>query len=217
MRCEIAGATRPAGGAGAVNEDAFLTGTAPFPWGAVADGAGRAGGSARRALDLFRRLLVATPVDSLADPATWAAFAGPLDSHLIGLEETTFLAAGLVGDRFLGVWCGDSRAYRLGPAGEAALVTAGSRGARLGSGRARGSPFTAPAAPGMCLLLLTDGAWTPFELPARLQAVVAALPATRPADLPDALLTAAARTGHADDMTAVAFHLRDKSAPIPFL
>lgn len=197
---EIHAATRPQ--SGGRNEDAFFYRLTPLPHAVVCDGAGRADGAAQRACDLFRRLLAEAPLDRLGQIETWLGWVSVLDASLIGVGESTFIACAILENRILGCFVGDSRAYIHGD-GETRLLTDSSSKRRLGTGQARGREFCAPFLPGDRLFLLTDGAWTPFDSPARFEALLASHFQVPPHRLPETILEAASATGHLDDMTAV--------------
>lgn len=186
------------------NEDAFVIlregGTVACA--ALCDGAGNAQGAARRALRQFELLFKAATPEEIASPAAWHGWTKVLDSTLMGAAESTFVAAAPAGDRFVGVCAGDSRVYLRTRAGELHILSDGANKKRLGSGQTAPFPFSAPAARGDMILLMSDGAWTPFSLP-RLKEAIARGATLHLSERPSALLELASRTGRYDDMTVV--------------
>jgi tetratricopeptide (TPR) repeat protein len=183
--------------------DAFLVLREPALVVGVADGAGDAPTSARRALAQFQRMLAETQSRGRCSPEVWAGFIPVLDAHGQGEPETTFLAGGIFGCEVIGVWAGDSRAYVVPVQGPIELLTTGTGKARLGSGQARAGTFSRTMHPGDLLLLMTDGAWTPFDNMKTLEALVRGHPATQRPSLAEAIVAAAEKAGHTDDKTVV--------------
>ncbi len=197
---EIHGMTRPSPGCRG-NEDCLLFGTHPVPHAVVCDGAGKADGAARRACQLLQRLLSSASREEAAKPDTWLGWLPILDAHLIGIGESTFIGGALIDRLFVGVCVGDSRAYVQRSGSGVELLTKMPNKIRLGTGRARGFDFWCHLEAGDRLFLMTDGAWTPFETPERMQTLLAphgGLPLYR---LPEAILDDVSCTGHQDDMT----------------
>ena len=208
MNVECYGATRPQQGRSA-NEDAFLIAGGARPLVALCDGSGNAEQAARKVLRLFRKLFEEAQPEDIVRFPTWGSWVRVLDATLRGGAQSTFVAGTVAGNRFIGTWAGDSRAYLVDRDGNCRILsdsTAANK-YRLGSGRAEASPIHLQLQPRDVVLLLSDGAWTPLspELPRR--AVVGAA-LKHFSEVPEAVLDAASRTGRADDMTAVALRMR---------
>jgi serine/threonine protein phosphatase PrpC len=107
----------------------------------------------------------------------------------------------------VGAAVGDSRAYLWTRDGDLRILTEDASKRRLGSGQIQPFPIHAPFDRGDILLLLSDGAWTPLSL-GRLRETIAAAALGPLAELPEAILREAGRTGVADDMTALAARRR---------
>ena len=123
-----------------------------------------------------------------------------------GLPEPV-LAVAAMDTLAVGACAGDSRAYLLNREGGCRILTEGASKFRLGSGKAEAFPLREALAAGDILLLLTDGAWTPLS-PYLLKKAVMGV-AGHFSDVAMAVLDAAARTGRADDMTAVSLRVRN--------
>jgi serine/threonine protein phosphatase PrpC len=203
---ECYGASRPQQGR-SLSEDAFLIAAGEHPVAAVCDGAGNAEQAARRVLREFRRLFAGAAGEEVARFPTWAGWVRMLDLSLGGGTQSTFTAVTVVGQRLLGASVGDSRAYLIDRDGQLQLLSEQAPRPRLGSGRAQAGPIHTRLRHRDTVLLLSDGVWAPLGT-YRLQQVVAGAALKRFAELPDAILNAASRTGRADDMTAVVLRLR---------
>ena len=107
----------------------------------------------------------------------------------------------------LGAYVGDRQAYLIDRDGECQLLTQEASKFRLGSGKAQASPIHLRLEPREVLLFLSDGAWTPLSL-FQLNRAVASVALTSFAEVPQAVVDAASRTGRADDMTVVALRVR---------
>jgi len=187
----------------ASNEDAFLIHPGPPLVVALADGAGNAEQAARQALRLLERMLGAAGEEELRVFATWASWFRSIDAAMSGGAQTTLVALSVGEGRVLGAAAGDSRVYLWTRQGEMRIVNEGAPKQRLGSGAVAPVPIHLPFERGDTLLLMTDGAWTPLPL-ARLAGIVARHALAPLAELPEAILKEASRTGRADDMTVVA-------------
>lgn len=209
MAADALAATLPQEGR-STNEDAFLVRPGPPLVVALADGAGNAEQAARRVLRGLERMVAATTSDELRSFATWAGWFRGLDAALAGGAESTLVAVAVLEDRVLGACAGDSRAYLWDSEGELRILAetagAGSK-ARLGSGRVEPVPIHARFARGEVLILASDGAWTPLPLP-RLRDTIARVALGRFAELPEAILREASRSGRGDDMTVVCVRQR---------
>jgi serine/threonine protein phosphatase PrpC len=219
MRFESFAATHPQNG-NSQNQDDFLIGRGVYPLAAVADGAGAAQLSARKALTLFSKLhgeTEKTAPAKLLEADTWRGWVKLLDSSLLGAAQSTFCAFN-VGDIqdaegkrrtvAVGACVGDSRLYLLDKNGKLTIVTAEAKKARLGSGQAEAFTFRIdPLKPGDIFLLLTDGAYTPFNMSLLQRAVVTAA-VKHFAEVPVSILNAAGKNGFADDSTAVVTRVR---------
>ncbi len=189
-----------------LNQDAFLIGRSPVPWIALCDGAGNAQSVARRALVLLKARIDETPLAELLRDDTWLRWAESLDTALVGGPESTLVAAAVVGDQFIGVSAGNSRAYLVPFEGFVRLLTPSPAGARLGSGEMEPCIFRGALAARDILLLLSDGAWTPLGT-FGIERSVRSMAMKTFVDLPAAVLDDASRHGRSDDMTAVALRL----------
>jgi hypothetical protein len=107
---ECYGATRPQQRRTAT-KDAFWIGRDPVPAAVVRDGAGNARQSARRVITLFQKLWTSATMDQVREPETWGKWIHLLDSHLMGMSQSTFLGLAVFNDHFVGAYAGDSRAY----------------------------------------------------------------------------------------------------------
>ena len=187
----------------AANEDAFLIHPGPPLVVALADGAGNAEQAARQALRMLERFVGAAGADELRVFATWAGWFRAIDAAMRGGAQTTLIALSVGDGRVLGAAAGDSRVCLWNRQGELRILNEGAAKQRLGSGAAAPAPIHVPFARGETLLLMSDGAWTPLPL-ARLAGIVAKGALSPLAELPEAILREASRTGRADDMTVVA-------------
>jgi serine/threonine protein phosphatase PrpC len=186
---------------GHANEDAFFIGRIPSaPLAAVFDGHGNAEGAAKKAARQLQRLYT-----SGGGQLDWMKTAKLLDSHLIGANKSTMVAASISGDAMFICAAGDSRAYLIRN-GQASILTEGAGKQQLGSGNI--SPLVKEFAvqDRDLLLLMTDGAWTRLSLYLLVQTVIKNL-ANLP-ELPDSILKQAARGGICDDMTVAAILIR---------
>jgi serine/threonine protein phosphatase PrpC len=208
MRVEVYAATRAQ--QGRTNEDHFTIGRGIFPMYAVADGAGNAQRSAKRATDLFTKLHAETEVSTpaaLRHQATWKNWTRLLDTALLGGGQATFCAFTLTGhqDKYsaTGVSVGDTRLYLLPSNGNLLHITESAKKSRLGSGHAEPITFHIDLYPGDLLITMTDGAYTPMKAteiaPVAMRAKVKHL-----SEVPMALIDRAAKFGGlADDATAM--------------
>ena len=199
---ECYAASRPQQGRTA-NEDAFWIGREPFPVAVVCDGAGNAQQSAQRAITFFQKLWAsATPVQIRAADS-WGKWIHLLDSHLMGLSQSTFIGVAALEDCFVGAYAGDSRFYHSTVEGTLRLLTDSTMKLRLGSGQAKPAFITGSWGPRDLLVLMTDGAWGPLgSLPMTQRAIVKGI-GRHLSDVPLSILDAASRAGRADDMTVV--------------
>ena len=196
------GASRPPQGRTA-NEDAYWIGCDPFPVVVVCDGAGNAQQSARRAITFFQKLWACATLDQIRAAGTWGKWIHLLDSHLMGLSQSTFLGMAVLEDGFVGAYAGDSRAYLSTGDGKIRLLTDSTVKFRLGSGQVKPAFLTGSWQARDLLVLMTDGAWGPLgSLPMVQRAIVKGI-GRHLSDVPRSILDSASRTGQADDMTAV--------------
>jgi serine/threonine protein phosphatase PrpC len=199
---ECYGASRPQQGRTA-NEDAFWISRDPVPVAVVCDGAGNAQQSAQRAITFFQKLWASATPDQMQTADTWGKWIHLLDSHLMGLSQSTFLGIAVLEDCFVGAYAGDSRAYLSTSDGKLQLLTDSIMKLRLGSGQAKPAFLTGNLQARDLLVLTTDGAWGPMgSLPMTQRAIVKGI-AGHLSDVPLSILDSASRTGRADDMTAV--------------
>ncbi len=199
---ECYGASRPQQGRTA-NEDAFWIGREPFPVAVVCDGAGNAQQSAQRAITFFQKLWASATPDQIRAADTWGKWIYLLDSHLMGLSQSTFIGMAVMGDCFLGAYAGDSRAYLSTSDGKLQLLTDSTMKLRLGSGQAKAAFLTGNLQARDILVLMTDGAWGPLgSLPMTQRAIVKGI-GRHLSDVPFSILYTASRAGRADDMTVV--------------
>lgn len=190
-----------------VNEDAFGIHFGPPAIIALADGAGAAEQCARAAVRSFEGLVSADAPDRVRSFPAWSGWMKALDMAMAGGAQCTFVSLALLDDRVVGAAVGDSRAYIWTRDGELRLLTEGATKFRLGSGRVEPFPIHTTWTRGDIVLLLSDGAWTPLSFSGLRDTIAKA--ALRPfAELPDAILREAGRTGAADDMTVVVARLR---------
>ncbi len=188
---------------GGRNEDAFWIGRDDAAVVGLCDGAGHASQCAARVLQLFRAQVSSGALE-LASFPSWRSWLTATDASLSGGSQTTFVGIAVVGDRLVGAYAGDSRAFLVNEHGCRLLTT--ERTHRLGSGEAGPLPIHEPLQPHDVVLLLSDGAWGPLPV-ATLRDVVAAHTLKHLADLPPRLLELAARSGRPDDMTVVAMRV----------
>lgn len=219
MRFESYAATHPQNGH-SHNQDDFLIGRGVYPLAAIADGAGAAQLSARKALALFSKLhgeTEKTAPAKLLEADTWRSWIKLLDSSLLGAAQSTFCAfnVGDVSDAegkrrtvAVGACVGDSRLYLLDKQGKLTILTAEAKKARLGSGQAEAFTFRVdPLKSGDIFMLLSDGAWTPLNM-ALLQRAVVTAALKHFAEVPVSILNAVGKNGFADDATAVVARFR---------
>ncbi|BCS31557.1 hypothetical protein TBR22_A07590 [Luteitalea sp. TBR-22] len=203
VKVECYGASRPRDG-GTVNEDAYWIWRPSSIVAALCDGAGAAQHCAAHVLRLFARQIEGGLLQVQSFPA-WAHWVRSTDGALAGGSETTFVGIAVVGDRVLGAYTGDSRAYLVNETG--CRILSEQPGRRIGSGEAEASPIHEPLDPHDTLLLMSDGAWTPLPLTIVHRTVMAARMQDF-ADLPSMLIDVAGKHGRADDMTVVALRRR---------
>lgn len=143
---------------GRPNEDAFFVGRlADAPLAAVFDGQGNAEGAAKKAARQLERLYTETlgRLDRTRN-------AKLLDSHLLGANKSTMVAADIVEDDVSVCAVGDSRAYLVRD-GQAKILTEGASKQQLGSGAIQPLVKQFTAQDRDILLLMTDGVWTRFS------------------------------------------------------
>ena len=158
---ECYGASRPQQGRTA-NEDAFWIGHDPVPVAVVCDGAGNAQQAAQRAITFFQKLWASATPDQIRTVDTWRKWIHLLDSHLMGLSQSTFIGIAVLEDCFVGGYAGDSRAYLSTSDGRIQLLNDSTMKFRLGSGQAKPTFLTGRWRARDLLVLMTDGAWTPL-------------------------------------------------------
>ena len=186
---------------GRPNEDAFFVGRlAGAPLAAVFDGQGNAEGAAKKAARQLE-LLYAEGAGRL----DWTRAAQLLDSHLLGANKSTMVAASLVEDVISVCGVGDSRAYLVRD-GQANILTEGASKQQLGSGAIQPLKKQFGAQDRDLILLMTDGAWTRFSLYQLAQTVMKNL--VNLPELPNSILKQAAKGGVCDDMTVIAIAVR---------
>ena len=205
MHIEGCAASRPQQGR-TQNEDAFLIHQGAVPFAAPCDGAGNAQLAAKRVLTLFEKLVAEASVEELTEAVSWKRWAKVLDSSLLGGAQSTFLGVSVVEQLATGVCVGDSRAYLIDRDGHCQILTEGAAKQRLGSGAINPFSLRLPLNPRDILLLMSDGAWTPFGL-GLLHRTVMGAAVRHFTEIPGAILDVAGRSGRADDMTAVALRL----------
>ena len=199
---ECYGASRPQQGRTA-NEDALWIARDPVPVAIVCDGAGNAQQAAQRAITFFQKLWASASLEQIRAAETWGKWIHLLDSHLMGLSQSTFLGVAILEDCFVGAYAGDSRAYLSTLDGRLQLLTDSSRKLRLGSGQAKPAFLTGNLRTRDLLVLMTDGAWGPLgSLPMVQRAIVKEI-GRHLSDVPQSILDSASRAGRADDMTVV--------------
>lgn len=209
MRVELcAGSLNQDGRPGRVNEDAYLILRQPVPVAAVCDGSGHAEQAAKKVLRQFELYIRQSTPEQLLSVHTWFHWVKSLDSFLLGGNESTFLGVAVVENQLMGACAGDSHAFLLGAEGRFHFLTAPAGKKRLGSGEVEPFIFKHLLNKGDIVLLMTDGAWTPFDsnlnrilLVARQAAVVDFT------EVPAAVLKVAGHRGRWDDMTVVALRL----------
>jgi len=206
MNIECYGATRPQEGRSS-NEDAFLVASNTTPLAALCDGAGNAEQAAKKVIRLLQKLFEESETEDLSRFPTWASWVRVLDSSLLGGTQSTVVAVAIVGDRAVGACAGDSRAYLIDKEGICTILTEQTCKFRLGSGKVEASPIHVRLQPRDVLLLMSDGAWSPMS-PFQISRAVVGAALKHFAEVPQAVLDAASRTGRADDMTAVALRVR---------
>jgi len=160
---------------------------------------------------MFFKSLVKDQHAKAGDPAAWEGWVRLMDSHLLGGNQSTFIGLAIPESkaaRIVGAYVGNSRVYRLGEDG-VKIVTSESSTGRLGSGRALAKTFTIELGPYDILLMMSDGAWGFFGSAYLLRKTAMSALASHFAEVPQALLDAAASPGGpADDMTVVALRIR---------
>lgn len=186
----------------AVNEDAFGIVSGVSTVITLADGAGAAEQAARRAVRQFEAFLSVAAAEAIGAFPAWVTWLRALDAGMLGGAQSTFVSVAVIEDRIVGAVVGDSRAYLWTGDGDLRILTEGASKARLGSGHIQPSPIHAPFGRGDIVLLLSDGAWTPLPM-SRLRDTIAGSALGPLAELPEAILREAGRTGAADDMTVV--------------
>ncbi len=199
---EIYGNSRTQDGRSA-NEDAFLIGRGAIPYAALCDGSGNAGQVAKRALKILDGLASQASPEDFQLFQTWANWTHLMDSALLGGAQSTFLAMAIIHDRVVGVCAGDSRLYHLPMDGEIQILTEEAGKSRLGSGEVVPFPIHHRINRGDILLLMSDGAWTPLNLP-KLRNLWSRSLSLHFSEFPAKILNEAGRSGRADDMTVVA-------------
>jgi serine/threonine protein phosphatase PrpC len=102
----------------------------------ICDGAGNAQQSAQRAITFFQKLWTSATLDQIRAVDTWAKWIHLLDSHLMGLSQSTLIAMAVMEDCFVGAYAGDSRAYLSTSDGKLKILTDSAMKLRLGSGQA---------------------------------------------------------------------------------
>jgi serine/threonine protein phosphatase PrpC len=186
---------------GHANEDALFVGRlSGAPLAAVFDGQGNAEGAAKKAARQLERLYTES-----ASRLDWARTAKLLDSHLLGSNKSTMVAASLAEDVISICAVGDSRAY-LVRGGQANILTEGASKRQMGSGAIQPLVKQFRAQDRDLILLMTDGAWTRFSLYQLAQTVMKNL--VNLPELPNSTLKQAAKGGVCDDMTIVTIVIR---------
>jgi serine/threonine protein phosphatase PrpC len=191
------------------NEDAFVIGQDPVPYAAVFDGTGMAEKSAQVAARNFK-LQIKDQQEKVTNPLAWAGWVKLMDSHLLGLAQSTFVGVAVTHEAtgsIIGAYAGDSRAYVFGEKG-ATLLTPSNSPRRLGSGLVKPGTFTLALGQYDILLLMSDGAWTPLGSPYLMRKTVMGAVGKHFSEVPQAILDVAQRTGRWDDMTVVALRCR---------
>jgi hypothetical protein len=117
----------------------------------VFDGQGNAEGVAKKAARQLERLYT----DS-GGKLDWMKTAKLLDSHLLGANKSTMVAASLAGDVLSICAVGDSRAYLIRD-GQASILTEGAGKQQLGSGNITPLVKELAVQDRDLLLLMTDG------------------------------------------------------------
>ena len=185
------------------NEDAYLVGRGSMPYAALCDGSGNAGQIAKRALKILEGLLAQASIEEIELFPTWVNWTRLMDSALLGGPQSTFVAVAAIKDRAVGVCVGDSRLYHLPFGGEIQILTEEASKFRLGSGEVVPFPIHQRINRGDILLLMSDGAWTPLNLP-KLRNLWSRSLSLHFSEFPAKILNEAGRSGRADDMTVVA-------------
>lgn len=186
---------------GRPNEDAFFIGRLPnAPLAAVFDGQGNAEGVAKKAARQLGRLYM-----DGGGQLDWMKTTKLLDSHLMGANKSTMVAASITGDAPCICCVGDSRAYMIRN-GQASILTECAGKQQLGSGNITPLIKELAVQDRDLLLLMTDGAWTRFSLYLLAQTVMKNF--ANPPELPNSILKQAARGGICDDMTVAAMLVR---------
>jgi serine/threonine protein phosphatase PrpC len=212
MRVECYGASRARDG-GSANEDAFWIARGGGPGdgrvAALCDGAGNALQCAGRVTRLFGDMVTSGTLDLARFPA-WTGWLTTLDASMAGGAQTTFVGVAALGDRIVGAYAGDSRAYLVNEHGCRILPEDPVR--RLGSGEAEPRPLHERVVNRDVILLMSDGAWTPLQ-PSAIHRIVMTRTTRHLSDVPPALLDAAGAKGRIDDMTVVAIRIVSTGTP----
>lgn len=183
---------------GHANEDALFVGRlSGAPLAAVFDGQGNAEGAAKKAARQLERLYT-----ERGGRLDWARTTMLLDSHLLGSNKSTMVAASLAEDV---ISICDSRAYLVRD-GQANILTEGASKRQLGSGAIQPLVKQFRAQDRDLILLMTDGARTRFSLYQLAQTVMKNL--VNLPELPNSTLKQAAKGGVCDDMTIVTIVIR---------
>jgi serine/threonine protein phosphatase PrpC len=186
---------------GRPNEDAlFMCRHADVPLAAVFDGQGNAEGAAKKAARQLERLYTES-----GGRVDWTRTAKLLDSHLLGANKSTMVAASIVEEVISICAVGDSRAYLVRD-GQPNILTGGASKQKLGSGAVQPLIKEFGVRDRDLILLMTDGAWTRFSLYQLAQTVMKNL--LNLPELPNSILKQAAKGGVWDDMTVAAIVIR---------
>src|SRR3989442_750662 len=175
------------------NEDAFFVGRLPgAPLAAVFDGQGSAEGAAKKAVRQLERLYT----DSRGK-LDWMKTAKLVDSHLLGANKSTMVAASLALAGAVSICAvADSRAYLIRN-GQASILTEGAGKQQLGSGNIAPLIKEVAVQDRDLLLLMTDGAWTRLSVYLLAQTVMKNL--MNLPELPNSILRQASKGGICDD------------------
>jgi serine/threonine protein phosphatase PrpC len=184
------------------NEDAFEIIRCNVPLVILADGAGRAGQVAKKAINQFKTLLKAVDEKKYLRFISWKGWMKTLDSNLMGGEETTFTAVSIIGKKLVGVNVGDNKIYRFDYKGEITTITSGMSKKRLGSGEIDPTPIHCYINGKEIFSLMTDGAWTPLGN-YKIKKLFQKRLSYHPADFPSAIIQESSRYGKNDDMTVI--------------
>lgn len=213
MKAEVYAATKTQKGR-TQNEDHFAIGRGVQPMVAVADGAGNAVRSAKRAIDMFIKLHAAAEIERPAElikQDTWKNWIRLLDTALLGGAQSTFcaftmgayMANGQRVESATGVCAGDTRLYLLDSNGMLSHITSTAKKTRLGSGQAEPITFHVELRKGDLLIVATDGAYSPMSLD-ELRRITVSAKMKHLSEVPMAILERAGKYGGlADDATAL--------------